>query len=554
MNPIEAQPHPTGTPATAGSFRRFWRDPRLHQLIRWCLPALLIGLALRVAVTADMPYGYTQYDSADFLTTPRMFLTHHGLHINGKRSFLTPVLFSIPFFLPFPALLVIPAAQHVMGLIGILVTGAIVRLWFKRWKWFIIPATLLVGVNPMIIWYEHTLLGEAQYEFCALVAALAGTVWFRNPSRRNFWLFMLSLILVTGTRLEGKLFFCAALALIPVVFWGRWRQMLRHGAIALVLTVLGFIASGARDGTPLLLATLIHLAPDHFQSVPELEPYLLPLRDELRSRFPEYPGDMVKTSKRIDEAVDNYLDSNPELIPNKEAKKSREESLRKALCVEILKNQPREVLALPLLKSRLAIDAWSAYCWNDHYLHKRQWEALTLTEWMAPVLSKGLTGKLQTDEELKGWVAAHFDAKRIQWFTDYQEFWNDAILYFRTPDRPTSPQRWVHDFFGGVPGGLNTVPGVPYFYPLVLLGMAAAISHRRGCAWFHLMWIGCMLFIWYAAMMVGVTNARFRFAYEPFCFLYFLLLFDVLLDTRTVRTTLSRATEVTSCVLKAWIR
>jgi len=528
MNSIDTQT--PGIPKTTGPIRRFLGDPRLRQLIRWCLPALIIGLLLRVVVTISMPYGYTQYDSADFLTTPRMFLTQHQLHINGKRSFLTPVLFSIPFALPVPALLTIPAAQHAMGLVGILVTGAIVQLWFKRWKWFIIPATLLVAANPMIIWYEHSLLGEAQYQFFALVVALAGSVWVRRPTRLHFRLFMASLVLVTGTRLEGKVFFLVALTLIPFVFWGNWRQMARHGAIALVLTVLGFAASGARDGSPLLLATLIHLAPDHFQSVPELEPSMIPLRDDLRVRFPEYPGDMVKTSKRVDKAVDAYLDSNPGLHLSKEVRKAKEADLRQSLCLEILKLHPREVLMLPLVKFRLAVDAWSAYCWNDHYLHQRQWEALTLTPWMSAVLSKGLTGKQQTPEELADWTADHFDAKRVQWFTDYQTLWNNAGLYFRTEDRPAERPRWVHDFFGGVPGGLNTIPGVPFFYPLALLGMLVAILRWRNLGCFHLMWIGCMLFIWYAAMMVGVTNARFRFAYEPFCMLYFLMLFDVLMD------------------------
>jgi hypothetical protein len=33
-------------------------------------------------------------------------------------------------------------------------------------------------------------------------------------------------------------------------------------------------------------------------------------------------------------------------------------------------------------------------------------------------------------------------------------------------------------------------------------------------------WIGAMLFTWYAATMVGVTNARFRFAYDPVCYAY----------------------------------
>ena len=34
----------------------------------------------------------------------------------------------------------------------------------------------------------------------------------------------------------------------------------------------------------------------------------------------------------------------------------------------------------------------------------------------------------------------------------------------------------------------------------------------------------------YAVSMVAVTNARFRFVYEPFVLIYFFLLFDCLAD------------------------
>ncbi|MEI6561587.1 MAG: hypothetical protein WCO68_05810 [Verrucomicrobiota bacterium] len=488
-----------------------------------------MGALLRIALTVDMPYGYTQYDSADFLTTTRVFITEHRLHINPKRSFVSPVLFSLPFLLPVPALVTIPIAQHLLGLVAILITGGIVRLWFTHWKWFVIPVTLLVGANPMIIWYEHTLLGEFQYLFFELLAALAGSIWVKRPSRLTFGFFLASLLLVTGTRLEGKLFFFVALALIPFVLWGRWRSLLIHAALTLGLMAIGFAASGGRDGSPLLLATMIHLAPDHLKSSPGLEPYMIPLRDELRIRFPEYPGSLVKTSKRVEEQVDRYLEETCKGKLSQGAMEAKRATVMRGLCVEIFEARPLEVLKLPLVKFRLAVDAWSAYCWNDHYLHVRQVEALDQKPWMLPVLSKGLTGRTRTLEETGAWVNAQFDEKRTQWFTHYQGLWNDAGLYFRTPDRPATQVRSVHDFFGGVEGGLNTLPGIPFFYMAALAGMFAAIMRWRDLGCFHLMWAGCMLATMYAALMVGVTNGRFRFAYEPFFFIYCLLLLDSLI-------------------------
>lgn len=515
---------PASAPSQPSAIRSFLWDRRLRQLFLWCLPALIVGALLRISVTCSMPYGYTQFDTPDYLLTTHLLLTKHSLHIHSKRSFLTPILFSAPFALPIPALLTIPAAQHAMGLMEILIVGAIVRLWFKHWKWFVIPATLLVGANPMIIWYEHTLLGEAQYGFFVLASALAGSVWVKWPTRMTFSLFLTSLMMVTGTRLEGKVFFLVALGLVPFVFWGKWRQLILSGTIALAVMAAGFSFSGGRDGSPLLLATIIQLAPDHFKSAPELEPYLIPVRDGVRKAFPEYPGDLVKTAKRIDLAVKDCFKNIPDGGRSVRAKHLN------SLCLEILWLHPVEVLQLPLVKFRLAVDAWSAYCWDDRYLRERQSQALTSHDYMVSTLSKGLTGKPRSEQELVQWVNEHYDAKRIQWFTDYQELWNNAWIFFRTPDHPLSHERWVHDFFGGVPGGEETLPGIPYFYFLALAGMLAAILRWRNLGCFHLMWLGCMLFICYAALMVAVTNARFRFGYEPFFVLYLLLLFDCLLD------------------------
>ena len=500
----------------------------LPELFRWCLPALIVGALLRIALTFDMPQAYVQYDTSDFLTTTRAFITQHSLYIHSKRSYLTPVLFSIPFALPVPAVYTIPAAQHLMGLLAILVTGGIVRLWFRYWKCFIVPATLLMGASPMIIWFEHSILGEAQYLFFALVAALAASAWFKRPSSRTFNLFMISLVLVTGTRLEGKMFFLVALALIPFVYWGQWKNMLRQGAIAAVLMACSFAASGGRDGSPLLLASVLQLAPDQFESAPDFAPYILPLRDDLRSHSDGYPDDLVATSKKLSHAAEDYLDKTSKEKPTFEQRKKEVGKLLRGICLETLKASPLEVLKLPFLKFRLAIDAWSAYCWNDLYLHQRQWEAYTREPWMSAVLSKGLTGRQQTPEELRPYVDSHYDATRVQWFTDYQARWNNAWIALRTPDFPLTHERWVHDFFGGVPGGEIMMPGIPYFYPIALAGLLLGILRWRHLGCLHLMWGGCMLSIMYIALMVGVTNGRFRFAYEPFLLFYFLLFLDCL--------------------------
>ena len=119
-------------------------------MLLWCAPALLAGAILRVFMEIRMPYGYMQFDTADFLLTPFRLLADHHYVIDSKKAFLTPTFFSIPFFLHIPALLFIPIVQHLMGLVEVVIAGALIRLWLPLGRWIIVPATVLIAVNPLV--------------------------------------------------------------------------------------------------------------------------------------------------------------------------------------------------------------------------------------------------------------------------------------------------------------------------------------------------------------------------------------------------------------------
>jgi hypothetical protein len=112
-----------------------FREARLGELLLWCLPALLLGGALRLLLEAGMPYGYIQFDTQDFLLTPFKLLAEHHYVIDSKKAFFTPTFFTIPFLLHIPALLFIPIAQHLLGLIEVVIAGALIRMWMPVWRW-----------------------------------------------------------------------------------------------------------------------------------------------------------------------------------------------------------------------------------------------------------------------------------------------------------------------------------------------------------------------------------------------------------------------------------
>jgi hypothetical protein len=503
-----------------------WKSS-LRELLRWCLPALILGLALRAALTWSMPYGYVQYDTSDYLTTIDHIIEKHEFYIHNKRSYLTPTLFAAAWLLPVPATITIAAAQHVMGLIATLIVGALVRLWFRFWRIAIIPVTVLFTSNPSVLWYEHTLMGEAQFLFFTLLLVFAGTLFALRPTTKRFIWFIVSMLLVFGTRLESKTYILFVLALVVLVLWRQWKRLAIGVAAVVASYLVAFHVSGDRDVSSLVYASVIRFAPTTSASTPGIMPEMNRIRDQARKYSSDYPSQTVRVSKYINHAVDTYAAAH---VQGKKKVTAEESRIVRGLLLETLKAEPVKTLMEPWLKFRLAIDAWSSYCWDKQSLWERQRDAFIGKEWMTTVLSRGLTGKAQTLEQIPDWVKAHYSAGRVAWFTRYQRNWNKQLIHFRTPDQPMKDRRWVHDFYGGVGHWLHTFPGLPYFYILGFLGMFAAVLRPPQLRAVHFAWVATVLGGLYVCSMVGVTNGRFRFVYEPFFLLYFFFLFDCVAD------------------------
>src|SRR5579871_3682246 len=82
------------------------RSPEFREFLLWCMPALLIGAIARLALEIHFPYGYFQGDTPDFLVTAERLVRNHTIVIHGKKAFLAPILFALPFLLHIPALII----------------------------------------------------------------------------------------------------------------------------------------------------------------------------------------------------------------------------------------------------------------------------------------------------------------------------------------------------------------------------------------------------------------------------------------------------------------
>src|SRR3978361_1024026 len=91
---------------------RTLRSSQTGEFLLWCAPALLVALALRIALTSQLPYGCYLDDTHDFLLTPDSWVNTHRFHLDRKKTFLVPIFFTLPFLLGPPPRIAILTVQH----------------------------------------------------------------------------------------------------------------------------------------------------------------------------------------------------------------------------------------------------------------------------------------------------------------------------------------------------------------------------------------------------------------------------------------------------------
>jgi hypothetical protein len=522
------------------SWRRFLADPRLHQFLWFCVPGLAVGLIVRAWLTVAMPDGYYHPDTHDFMTTVYFLEVHHHFTVHGKTTFLTPVLYTIPFLLHIPALLLIPLGQHLRGLLLILMMGALARLWFSFWRWLIIPLTVLAAVQPAMLFWEHTLMSESGFVFCAVALALAGTCFALWPSWWTFGGVLTAMFFVAAARPEGNLLLATGVLWPAFVEWRRWRPALaKIAAAAALMLVMLSITKTSHSGL-LLYASLVHLTPDNPRTAPGLGPYIRPLRDQMRAdRAEKVSNDVVHTAKRISAVLIDYAQTHPQALtglpPARRAQGAEEDAgdpaaeaeldLRtgtnmSALCRRLAMEC---ALAHPWQLPRLAVDKFlapinedSGGVFTEKTFHAKQAQSLIGKPKISAALGPGLIGSpLDNPLQARAFVNAHYHLDSVAWFNTLEAGWQKAVNYLHLPPSAYS--------------ATYTSPGLPLYYLGALAGALLALfrpARLRSFQWAFLPVLGGL---WFLVMLTAAVIPRHRFVLEPFWLLYLFGLLDALL-------------------------
>ena len=495
-----------------------FRDARNREFLLYCLPALLVGLVLRVSLCVQMPMGIYHDDTPDFLCTADRLLNEHKWQLHEKKTFLVPIAYTIPFLLPMPALVSIPIFQHLLGLGLILIIGLLCRLWFTHWKWFIVPLTCATAVNPFMLWYEHTLMAESVFVFCTALVALAGTLYALAPSRRRFIFLCAALFFEAGARPEGKLLFGFGIFLVALIHARAWRTEWRRVAIIAGIGVVTHLITGTAQGGLLLYTSVAKMTPVDLRCAPGFDPYIAPIRADLQARWKEqlaFPK--VRDRRAVGVAVTQYLNENPGI---KNLKKKPSHS---SLCLRIaMETCRRNIFALPehvYRKFRAVALESPAGDFGREWLFDVQREGLLGNVPLVSHLGRGLTRRTITGEEdINTFVDSSY--AEVHWFNSLNAAWLGIVNKLRFPDMkvPAVPGRSAgFDYFG-----------VPLYFAAGALGLLAVMLRRGQLRTFHLAWGLALLGFFFVIMLTANVRPRFRFVFEPFWFIYAAMLAEAL--------------------------
>jgi hypothetical protein len=215
------------------------RHQVLVDVLRWVLPALVVGGVLRLLLLHYFPYAMWGADSRSFFTFTHKYLATGSISLGHKRRYLYPLLLLPISLLPGGELRWLPLFQHVFGLASLLPLAYVIRKTLVFWRWWIIPITIAYAGLPIVLWCEHELLGDHLF-FALLVWTFGGWMaWTTQTDARRaralFWTFLIPFFLFIITKPSGR--FILPGILVGLAMVKAWRVLGRREAAGLLMLV-----------------------------------------------------------------------------------------------------------------------------------------------------------------------------------------------------------------------------------------------------------------------------------------------------------------------------
>ncbi len=309
-----------------------------RQCLWLCLPALALGLVLRITFLVSLPEGFYGADSNSYFETADHLWNRGKWDMGPKRRGLYPLFVLANTITPGSAAQSTVVLQHAMGLAAVLGIGWITAHFTRRPKIWVPLVTVVVACLPQPLWYEHELIADKMLADAVVLAISLALPVSRLKTRDGLFLFLLGAATVLAVKPHGRPFWLGLM--IGAVFLAgnplRW-GLRNYAGVAFSLLLIATTGS-SKQSSWLFLSSTLPLVNTQSGQWPEYRQALRPLVEATRTNPVDYPWEQGKYKKILNHADDPAWTGPewPALLRDDE----KFSKVAKSLAVEGVKNHP----------------------------------------------------------------------------------------------------------------------------------------------------------------------------------------------------------------------
>lgn len=253
-------------------------DFRRDKIWAWCLPALILGGLLRFWLLQGWEVGlYYGPDSQSYWHPVYMAKKGGPMEFSRKRPWLYPVLARATLVSSTPPARTAVVVQHVIGWLLVLPLADMLARLTLRWRWWVVPATVVYTCHPQLLFWEHVLIADSLFIALSLLSCWAFLRFWLAPGR---WIWLAAALSLTffsmAARPVGRAFWLGISGLLLVLPNSSWRKRMACSGASLLLYVPAGEATQVKQGESLLFTSVFPLLvldrPPHLDVKAELAP------------------------------------------------------------------------------------------------------------------------------------------------------------------------------------------------------------------------------------------------------------------------------------------
>lgn len=333
-----------------------------------CLPALVLGAALRFSVMIALPEAYYGSDSNSYFQTTAELWTKHNFELKSKRRWIYPLILLPTPAMPGRTLQIIAVAQHALGLMTVFGIGWIVFHLTRRPQIWVPLVTTLAAFWPRMLWHEQEVIAETLLLFTVVLAVgltlPEGSLRHKN---RLFW-FLIATTAIVAVKPHGRPIWLGLLLAATLIAGWPWRWS-RKNILAAMGSVAIMLSSGSSEqGAWLLLSSSLPMVKTDGEKWAEYRAALKPYVEETRKDISQYPWKQGTYKKMLVESKGDRR-----LGPSwSKLREDREEfsKVAKSLAIEGILHAPLSYSYLVLMKMGMVLSDDNA---GDRLVPKDFW-------------------------------------------------------------------------------------------------------------------------------------------------------------------------------------